>query len=80
MVRLKMLAAMALAAAAAACTTSPAEQDLYNSVSMQRLDASSLAYTTPTAPKAIEMDANRKISEQDCSKPVDLEHGNLLCK
>ena len=26
------------------------------------------------------LDPSRKVSEQDCSKPVDLEHGNLRCK
>jgi len=26
------------------------------------------------------MDRKRKISEQDCSKPLDLERGNLRCK
>ena len=25
------------------------------------------------------MDPNRKVSEQDCSKPVDLTSGNLTC-
>jgi hypothetical protein len=31
-------------------------------------------------PPAPEMAANRRISEQDCSKPVDLSLGNLRCK
>jgi hypothetical protein len=26
------------------------------------------------------MDRERKISEQDCSKPLDLDRGNLRCK
>jgi hypothetical protein len=26
------------------------------------------------------MDDRRKVSEQDCSKPVDLAAGNLMCK
>ena len=29
---------------------------------------------------APEMAANRRISEQDCSKPVDVSLGNLRCK
>ncbi len=29
---------------------------------------------------APELAPNRKISEQDCSKPVDLQAGNLRCK
>jgi hypothetical protein len=32
---------------------------------------------TPPPP---EMDASRRISEQDCSKPVDESAGNLRCK
>jgi hypothetical protein len=31
-------------------------------------------------PPAPELAANRRISEQDCSKPVDLTLGNLRCK
>ncbi len=26
------------------------------------------------------MDERRKVSEQDCSKPVDITAGNLMCK
>jgi len=29
---------------------------------------------------APEMDPARKVTEQDCSKPVDLQGGNLRCK
>jgi hypothetical protein len=32
------------------------------------------------SPPAPELAANRRISEQDCSKPVDLSLGNLRCK
>jgi hypothetical protein len=32
------------------------------------------------SPPAPEMAASRRISEQDCSKPVDLTLGNLRCK
>ena len=38
---------------------------------------SALMSPTPPAP---ELAANRRISEQDCSKPVDLTLGNLRCK
>ena len=27
-----------------------------------------------------ELDPNRKVSEQDCSKPVDIGAGNLMCR
>jgi hypothetical protein len=30
--------------------------------------------------KPAPMDASRKVVEQDCSKPVELYQGNLLCK
>jgi hypothetical protein len=30
--------------------------------------------------KAPPLDESRKVSEQDCSKPVDLQSGNLRCK
>jgi hypothetical protein len=35
---------------------------------------------SPASPAAPDMAANRRISEQDCSKPVDLTLGNLRCK
>jgi hypothetical protein len=38
---------------------------------------SSLISSTPPAP---ELAASRLISEQDCSRPVDLTLGNLRCK
>src|SRR3954465_14426718 len=37
------------------------------------------SFFLPNQP-AHEMAANRRISEQDCSKPVDLSLGNLRCK
>jgi hypothetical protein len=36
------------------------------------------AYLDPR--KAPPLDPRRKVSEQDCSKPVDLTAGNLKCK
>jgi hypothetical protein len=35
---------------------------------------------SPASPKAPELATSRRISEQDCSKPVDLTLGNLRCK
>lgn len=32
------------------------------------------------SPPAPELAANRRVSEQDCSKPVDMSLGNLRCK
>jgi hypothetical protein len=36
------------------------------------------AYLDPR--KAPPLDPSRKVSEQDCSRPVDLNAGNLKCK
>jgi hypothetical protein len=30
--------------------------------------------------KAAPLDATRKIAEQDCSKPIDFDRGNILCR
>ena len=38
------------------------------------------ALISPAPPPAPELSPNRRISEQDCSKPVDLTLGNLRCK
>ena len=35
---------------------------------------------SPASPAAPEMATSRRVSEQDCSKPVDLTLGNLRCK
>jgi hypothetical protein len=35
---------------------------------------------SPASPAAPEMASSRRVSEQDCSKPVDLSLGNLRCK
>jgi hypothetical protein len=35
---------------------------------------------TPDPRGAAPLDPKRKISEQDCSKPVDVSAGNLKCK
>jgi hypothetical protein len=41
---------------------------------------SPMALLPANSPPAPEMAAGRRISEQDCSKPVDLTLGNLRCK
>jgi hypothetical protein len=38
-----------------------------------------LFFTTDTS-RPPQMDPNRKISEQDCSKPLDYSLGNIRCK
>ena len=34
----------------------------------------------PTSRKPPEMDPDRKVSEQDCTKPLDFTRGNIRCK
>jgi hypothetical protein len=40
-------------------------------------DMNASAGASATAPK---MDGKRKVAEQDCSKPIALDQGNLRCK
>jgi len=39
-----------------------------------------LAYTYGAAQRAPEMAPDRRVSEQDCTKPIDYSLGNLRCK
>jgi hypothetical protein len=39
--------------------------------------ASDPSYVTSEPPP---LDPNRKIAEQDCSKPIELDKGNIRCK
>ena len=71
----RMIAAsLVLAAAVSACSTTTDSETPYMS---SNLSESSVKYL---APQPIVLDPTRKIVEQDCSKPVDVEHGNLRCK
>ena len=40
----------------------------------------SYAGARPSTMAAPSMDPSRKVAEQDCSKPVDTDRGNLLCR
>jgi len=76
------LAFLMMAAAAACSTTSP-----YSSPRMGPTDAYRASsyrdnygfYTAPAA-YAPPMDPKRKVDEQDCSKPLSDNDGNLRCK
>jgi hypothetical protein len=77
--------AFLMMAAAAACSSTSSSP--YSSSRMGPTDAyrgSSYRdtyglYTVPAA-YAPPMDAKRKIAEQDCSKPLSADDGNLRCK
>jgi hypothetical protein len=69
MIRLTLALALALAAA---CTSDPA-RDSYGMAGT----AANPALFPKAAPP---MEPQRKVSEQDCSRPVDLSAGNLRCR
>jgi hypothetical protein len=71
MARLSLALALTLAAA---CTSDP--QPVRGSYGM----SGAVAGPAQPATAAPEMDPGRKVSEQDCSGPVDLFAGNLRCK
>jgi len=70
MIRLSLAFALTLAAG---CGSDPAARDSYG---MGRSAASPTQAVTAAPP----MDPGRKVSEQDCSRPLDLSAGNLRCK
>ncbi len=69
MARLSLALALTLAAA---CTSDP--QPSRGSYGMSR------SARTPAQTAAPAMDPKRNVNEQDCSRPVTLDQGNLLCK
>ena len=63
--------ALAISAAGCASTDSSAGYGMSSTGSVR---------TAGVSAKAPPMDATRKIAEQDCSKAVDFEGGNLRCR
>ena len=59
------------------CTASCANYETTDSYGMPRTSMSSSTYARE---KPAPMDASRKIAKQDCTKPVVVDHGNLLCR
>ena len=59
------------------CTASCASSNSPGGYGMSGSTAGATTYTTFAAAP---MDPNRKVAEQDCSKPVELDRGNLRCK
>ena len=71
--------ALMLVLASAACknTDTPDVPDL----SYRTFDRTEISVTTTEATTAPpKLDATRKVAEQDCSKPVALDRGNLKCR
>jgi hypothetical protein len=79
--RYAIAAALALASQGlASCASEPSHTmdafvtDPYNS---SRASAASIKYASP--PRG-PLDPSRKIAEQDCSQPIDIDKGNVRCK
>ena len=70
MVNFKIAVAIVLVSSTVSCTTSGP------SAGSERARMRSENVRLQPGP----MDPERKIAEQDCSKPVDLNRGNLRCK
>lgn len=67
-------AALIVAAATASCATDGGSPGSYGMAG--RYAGNPAAGSAPPPP----MDPARKIAEQDCSKPVAVDQGNLRCK
>ncbi|HWI98039.1 MAG TPA: hypothetical protein VNU96_03435 [Burkholderiales bacterium] len=76
------LAVLMMAAAAACSSTSPYSSSRMGPTDAYRGSSYRGMYDPYTAPAAYAppMDAKRKVAEQDCSKPIDDNDGNLRCK
>jgi hypothetical protein len=79
MAQLKTTFALALCAAAAACSNAP-RNELEQNVDVLYMPTSADSRLQYTTPKPSPMAEDRKINEQDCSKPVSVYEGNLRCK
>jgi hypothetical protein len=71
MTHFKTAAALALIGGTVSCAAPPP------SAQSQRYEGS---MTNRARDRQAPMDPQRKVVEQDCSKPVELYRGNLLCK
>jgi hypothetical protein len=77
MIRLKLGAALALIACAAACAGSDSESGTDTSGGYGMPNVMSDTYATAKPPP---MDPSRKIAEQNCSTTVETDRGNLRCR
>jgi hypothetical protein len=74
MIRAKFVLAVTVLAAASGCIGRFSESQYTNS------SAGSAANPMTQDAHVPPLDPNRKVSEQDCSKPVEIAAGNLMCK
>ena len=73
-----ILIALALSAGIAACAKmGPSNELEQNVVYLPTSGEQRLKYTEP---KSAPMAEDRKVNEQDCSKPIVADQGNLRCK
>jgi hypothetical protein len=71
--------ALALLVTSAGCKSTDTPDSL--DFSYHTYDRTEMSVTTSTAPTAPpRLDRTRKVAEQDCSKPVALDRGNLKCR
>jgi hypothetical protein len=75
MIRFRTAAAMALAGCAAACASGGPVTNTSGGYGMP--DVMSDTYVSEKAPP---MEPGRKIVEQDCSKALETDRGNVRCK
>lgn len=73
MTLVRTVAAIAVLVSTASC----ADNGMTDSYGMPRISRESSIYERS---KPGPMDPTRKIDEQDCTKPVVVDQGNLLCK
>ena len=70
----RIVLSILILAAASACSSI----DAWRKTSGTRdQDMNASAGASPAAPK---MEPKRKVAEQDCSKPIALDQGNLRCR
>jgi hypothetical protein len=71
--------ALTLVVATAACSSTD-RRDVPD-LSYRTFDRTEMSVTTTEATTAPpKLDSTRKVAEQDCSKPVALDRGNLKCR
>jgi hypothetical protein len=80
----RLAAALLILATTTACSSMPSWREAFGSpqgasAGGTSAERSYVGATAPT-PRAPEMQRNRPIAEQDCSKPVDALQGNLRCR
>ena len=80
----RLAAAMLIVATTSACSSLPSWREAFGSPDSASASGTfperSYVGSTAATPRAPEMQRNRPIAAQDCSKPVDSLQGNLRCR